>query len=165
MLIVFNQLFVIGPVDHQTVMLSARTDGVFLSNEIDGMRVLTSEQTYFFEKVNQATVSTFAIASIDPAAKLHNAQKAIDFNKPNADQIIRDLEKQLKTGIETLLEAARFEHHDIEVLKHLLTAASFARKFCDPSDFNPNRYVDIAKHCAVLTKMRNSPKFARAITY
>ena len=32
-------------------MLSARTDGVFLMNEIDGMRVLTSEQTYFFEKV------------------------------------------------------------------------------------------------------------------
>jgi len=42
-------------------------------NEIDGMRVITSDQTYFFEKVKDATVSTFAIASIDPAAKLHNA--------------------------------------------------------------------------------------------
>ena len=49
------------------------------------MRVLTSERTYYFEKVNQATVSTFAIASIDPAAKLHNAQKSIDFNNPSAD--------------------------------------------------------------------------------
>ena len=87
-------------------MLSARTDGVFLMNEIDGMRVLTSEQTYFFEKVKDATVSTFNIASIDPAAKLHNAQRSIDFNNPSADQIIRELDKQLKVGIETLLEAA-----------------------------------------------------------
>ena len=129
------------------------------------MRVLTSERTYYFEKVNQATVSTFAIASIDPAAKLHNAQKSIDFNNPSADQIIRELEKQLKTGIETLLEAAQFEHNDIDVLKHLLTTASFAKKFCDPSDFDPNRYVDIVKHSIVLTKMRNSPNFARAITF
>jgi len=87
-------------------MLSARTDGVFLMNEIDGMRVLTSEQAYFFEKVQQATVSTFAIASIDPAAKLHSAQKSIDYNNPSADSIIRELDKQLKGGIETLLEAA-----------------------------------------------------------
>lgn len=54
-------------------------------NEVDGMRVLTSDQAYFFESVNQATVSTFAIASIDPAAKLHNAQKSIDYNNPSAD--------------------------------------------------------------------------------
>ena len=75
-------------------------------NEIDGMRVLTSDNAYFFEKVQQSTNSIFAIASIDPAAKLHNAQKSIDYNNPQADSIIRELDKQLKSGIETLLEAA-----------------------------------------------------------
>lgn len=44
-----------------------------MMNEIDGLRVITSEHTYFFEKVQTSTQSTFAIASIDPAAKLHNA--------------------------------------------------------------------------------------------
>ena len=68
---VFNQLVVVGPEDQQCVMLSARTDGVFLMNESDGMRVLTSEQTYFFEKVQTATVQIFGMTSIDPAAKLH----------------------------------------------------------------------------------------------
>lgn len=29
------------------------------------------------------------------------------------------------------------EHYDIDVLKHLLTTASFAKKFCDPSDYDP----------------------------
>ena len=51
------------------------------------------------------------------------------------------------------------------MLKHLLTTASFAKKFCDPSDFDPNQYVNIVKHSIVLTKMRNSPNFARAITF
>ena len=134
-------------------------------NELDGMRVLTSEQSYFFESVKPATVNTFAIGSIDPAAKLHDAQKYIDFNNPSADQIIRELEKKLKTGIETLLDAAKQEHHDIDVLKHLLTTASFAKKFCDPSEFSPDIYVDVVKHSIVLTKMRHSPTFARAITY
>jgi len=134
-------------------------------NEIDGMRVLTSEFTYFFESVKDATFNTFDFASIDPAAKLHNAQRSIDFNNPSADQIIRELDKQLKTGIETLLEAAQQEHHDIDVLKHLLTTASFAKKFCDPSEFDPSRYVDVVKHSIVLTKMRHSPNFARAITF
>ena len=134
-------------------------------NEIDGMRVLTSEQSYFFESVKAATVNTFAIGSIDPAAKLHDAQKYIDFNNPCADQIIRELDKKLKVGIDTLLDAAKQEHHDIDVLKHLLTTASFAKKFCDPADFSPDQYVDVVKHSIVLTKMRNSPQFSRAITY
>ena len=51
------------------------------------------------------------------------------------------------------------------MLKHLLTTASFAKKFCDPNDFDPNRYVDLVKHSIVLTKMRNSQMFARAITF
>ena len=46
-----------------------------------------------------------------------------------------------------------------------MTTASFAKKFCDPSDFNPEQYVNIVKHSIVLTKMRNSPNFARAITF
>ena len=71
----------------------------------------------------------------------------------------------MKTGIETLLDAAKQEHHDIDVLKHLLMTASFAKKFCDPSEFSPDIYVDVVKHSIVLTKMRHSPTFARAITY
>ena len=75
-------------------------------------------------------MSTFAIASIDPAAKLHGAQKSIDYNNPSADQIIRELDKNLKTGIETLLEAAQYEHHDIDVLKHLLSVVQMSRNIC-----------------------------------
>ena len=47
----------------------------------------------------------------------------------------------------------------------MLTTASFAKKFCDPTDFDPNQYVNLVKHSIVLTKMRNSPNFARAMTF
>jgi predicted HTH domain antitoxin len=39
----------------------------------------------------------------------------------------------LNEGIVTLLEAAKYEHKEIDVMKHLLATASFAKKFSDPS--------------------------------
>ena len=129
------------------------------------MRVLTSEATNFFECVKSAAYNTFRIGSNDPAARLHDAQKYIDFNNPCADQIIRELDKRLKVGIDTLLDAAKQEHHDVDIIKHLLTTASLAKKFCDPNEFSPENYVDVVKHSIVLIKLRNSSNFARAMTY
>lgn len=90
----------------------------------------------------------------------------MDFGIPRADEIIRELGKeQLVEGIETLLDIAQLEHWDIQILKHILRTASFAKKFSEPSDFDPNRYVNVVKHMIVLSKLRNSEICARAITY
>ena len=64
-----------------------------------------------------------------------------------------------------MIDAAKYEHHDIDVMKHLLSTASFAKKYSDPSKLDPNEYVDIVKHSIVLTKIRNSKVLARAITF
>jgi len=50
-------------------------------------------------------------------------------------------------------------------MKHILRTASFSKKFSDPGDFDPNRYVNVVKHMIVLTKQRHSAVCARAITY
>lgn len=63
------------------------------------------------------------------------------------------------------MDAAKYEHRDLDVLKHLLSTASFAKKYADPANMNPNEYVDVVKHSIVLTKIRNSKLLARAITY
>jgi hypothetical protein len=102
-------------------------------------------------------IKTFKIASIEPAAKLIKAQKSVDLNIPRADEIIRELGKNLSDGIEQLLDAATQEHQSVAVLKHLLRTASFAKKFTDPNDFDANRYVNIVKTMIVLTKLRYSP--------
>lgn len=63
------------------------------------------------------------------------------------------------------MEAAKYEHFDMDVLKHLLRTASFAKKFSDPEDLDPQKYVELVKTSVVLSMMRNSTAFRRAITY
>lgn len=63
------------------------------------------------------------------------------------------------------MEAAQYEHKDVDVLKHLLQTASFAKKFTEPNKLDPNIYVNLVKHSIVLTKLRNSQRLSRAITY
>jgi len=56
----------------------------------------------------------------------------MDYHNPKADEIIRELGDKLNDGITTLLDAAKYEHKDIDVMKHLLKTASFAKKYSDP---------------------------------
>lgn len=95
---------------------------MFCIHEIDGVRIITSEHTYFLELVQDSLKETFGLASIAPSAELHNAQKSVEFNNPRADEIISKLEREdkLVQGIETLMKAAEYEHKDVDVLKHLL---------------------------------------------
>ena len=65
----------------------------------------------------------------------------MDLRNPKADEIIRELGKQLNDGILTLLEACKYEHKDLDIMKHLLSTASFAKKYSDPAQLDPNEYV------------------------
>ena len=136
-------------------------------SEIDGLRVVNSDSIFFVERVQDNVLETFKIAAINPAAKLLNAIKAMDFGmREDTDEILRELGKNklLVEGIETLLEIAQLEHWDIPVLKHLLRTASLAKNFADIKDYDPTRYVNVVKNMIVLTKLRHSKICARAIT-
>ena len=138
--------------------------------EMDGLRIVTSEKTYFLERVHPTLLKTFKIASISPSAKLLNAQKSVDLGIPRADEIIRELGgRELVQGIEDLLEAATLEgmgNGSIPIMKHLLRTASFAKTFIEAQDYDSNKYVNIVKHMIVLTKLRTTQVgVARAITF
>lgn len=51
---VFDQLIVIGPQDQHSIDLKSRADGMFCFNEPDGVRIMTSEHTYFLELVQDS---------------------------------------------------------------------------------------------------------------
>ncbi len=70
------------------------SEGIYLTNEIDGLRVVTSGKTYFFDKVSDSLEAVFGICSLDPAADLSMAKKAIDMDDPAVDRIIRNLDQQ-----------------------------------------------------------------------
>lgn len=51
---VFDQLVVIGPGETYTIDLRCRSEGMFCFTEPDGVRIVTSEHTYFLELVQDA---------------------------------------------------------------------------------------------------------------
>jgi hypothetical protein len=163
-----DKVIMIGP-DGDCLTLDIgmpKTLGLKCLTEIDGLRIVNSDASYFLERVQDHVMETFKIAAITPAAKLLTAIKSVDFGIPRADEIIRELGKeQLIEGIETLLDIAQHEHWDVQIMKHILRTASFAKKFSDPNDFDKDRYVNVVKHMVVLTKLRHSQICARAITY
>ena len=64
---------IIGPSETYSVDLRCRSEGMFCFTEPDGLRIVTTEHTYFFELVQDALKQTFALASIAPSAQLHYA--------------------------------------------------------------------------------------------
>lgn len=164
-----RSICIVGPRECVNVQLEDEKDGgfdgVYSMPEVDGLRVVTTTKTYFVDLVQQSTQDTFELASIKPSAKLHMAQKYVDFKSPKAEETIRDLGNELNRGIETLLDAAKYEYKEIDVLKHIIRTASFAKNFSDPAVFDPNIYVEMVKHSIILTAMRHSKIMPRAITY
>mmetsp|Transcript_5341 Transcript_5341/g.8238 ORF Transcript_5341/g.8238 Transcript_5341/m.8238 type:complete len:132 (+) Transcript_5341:1006-1401(+) len=115
-LVYIDKILMVGPGgDCLTVDLGEpKTNGTVALTEVDGLRILNSEGSFFLERVADHVVETFKIAAITPAAKLLNAIKSVDYRIPRADEIIRELGKeQLIEGIETLLDIATLEHWDV----------------------------------------------------
>ncbi|CDW81219.1 vacuolar assembling sorting protein vps16 [Stylonychia lemnae] len=139
-----DKIAIVGPQQFEILDFRTKTAGIKVMNEIDGLRIVSSEKTYFLERVQPVLLKSFKIASISPSAKLLNAIKSVDLNIPRADEIIRELGKDLITGIEDLLEAATMEHQNITVLKHLLRTASFAKTFVDPTEYDSNKDYKLA---------------------
>jgi len=50
-------------------------------------------------------------------------------------------------------------------MKHLLKTASFAKTFPEADGFDNKFYVEMVKTLVTMSKIRNSPTCARAITY
>ena len=153
-----DKMVVVGPNEKEEIPITFKQGirGIRSINEIDGLRIVTSDKTYFLERVSLKMLSTFKVASISPSAKLLQAQKSVDLNQPKADDIINELGKNLIVGIDDLLETATFEHSNVPIMKHLIRTASFAKTFPEASGYDSNNYVNKVKNMIVLTKIRNS---------
>ena len=71
-----------------------KTQGLKCYTEIDGLRIVNSECTFFLERVQDHVIETFKIAAITSAAKLLNAIKSEDLKIPRANEILNELSKE-----------------------------------------------------------------------
>lgn len=86
-----ERIVIVGPNEYESVDVRASIVGVKSVNEVDGLRVVTTEKTYFLERVQPKMLSTFKVASITASAKLLKAQQSVDMNQPKADDIINEM--------------------------------------------------------------------------
>jgi len=57
-----EKLALVGPNDHYMLDVKSRSDCLYCTTEEDGLRVLSAENTYFLEILEDATIQTFGLA-------------------------------------------------------------------------------------------------------
>ena len=143
-----EDVFLVGPGGAQeTVKLGGSSKGLVILKEIDGLRIVNSDYVFFLEKIQNHVINTFDEEKRNedyydeeeeedeqcgkPSTILLQAIRSLDFGVPKADGLLKHvIEKNgLVNGIETLLDMAKLEHWDIQIMKHFLRTAAYAKKY------------------------------------
>ncbi|KAL8276676.1 hypothetical protein RQP46_010944 [Phenoliferia psychrophenolica] len=126
-------------------------DPVFLVGEIDGTRIISSENCEFLQMVPQSSQDVFRPGSASPSAILFEAADLFDKKSPKADEYIRNIRPDLVGAVDTCIDAAgrEFEAH---WQKKLLRAATFGKTFLDL--YNPSDFVQMTHTLRVLNAAR-----------
>eukprot|EP00826_Nyctotherus_ovalis_P044588 TRINITY_DN4823_c0_g2_i1.p1 TRINITY_DN4823_c0_g2~~TRINITY_DN4823_c0_g2_i1.p1 ORF type:complete len:312 (+),score=45.63 TRINITY_DN4823_c0_g2_i1:793-1728(+) len=130
--------------------------GYYLENEIDGMRVLTNQCTYFIERVADSTKHVLDALSTGPSVQIINAYYKWLKKDPGANDAIKEVkeegEEKFLSGIEDLVNAATYEF-DPEFQKYLLKVASFGKNFLPMGKFDADKFVQILKDLRIINQL------------
>lgn len=130
--------------------------GYYAYNEIDGMRVLTNDTAYFLEKVPASVEKAFDVVSTDSSAQIISAYQKYTAGDPGAEDVLKgvkeDTKSSLADGIRELVNAATYEFEP-ENQKYLLKAASFAKNFISPGEFNAEEFVATLKNLRIVNQL------------
>uniref|UniRef100_A0A6B2KXJ7 Vacuolar protein sorting-associated protein 16 homolog n=1 Tax=Arcella intermedia TaxID=1963864 RepID=A0A6B2KXJ7_9EUKA len=156
-------LFLIGP--EAKFLKYVYHTPVFLTGEMDGLRVISSLGCEYIQRVPSITASIFRIGSMSAAAMLLNAFDLFEKDDPKVDMHIRDIKKkgELVSSVHECVEAAGFEF-DVTMQKHLLKAAYFGKGFLTAQQYDSDGYVEKCKILRVLNSIRNA-KVGLPLTY
>ena len=106
---------------------------LWLSQEVDACRIVTSESCEILQSVPAVTVKTFEMGSTEPSALLFAAMQAFHNQEAKADEDIRSIvnSNQLEEAMRDLLDAARAEWdvNGRRGQKRLLAAVSYGSGF------------------------------------
>ena len=130
--------------------------GFYAYNEVDGMRILTNDTAYFLEKVPSSVEKAFDVVSTDPSAQIISAYQKYTAGDPGAEDVLKgvkeDAKSSLSDGINELVRAATYEF-DPDNQKYLLKAASFAKNFISPGEFNAEDFVMTLKDLRIVNQL------------
>jgi len=150
--------------------------GYYLYNEIDGMRVLTNEHTFFIERVPEYTKKASDLMGRDSSALILNGYQKWMRKDPGAGEMLQEIkeegekeeekkgekkeeekgEENLLNGIQELIKAATHEF-DPEYQKYLLKGASFAKNFLSFGTYDADEFVAVLRNLRIINQLR-APK-------
>ncbi|CAF5179696.1 unnamed protein product, partial [Rotaria magnacalcarata] len=117
------------------------TSPVWLSTEIDGIRIISGRTLDFFQRLPQEIFNIFAILSTSPGAKLFSAYMDYKYENQMAEMLLNELKSSGATnGLEEAVKqciAAASNENDPSIQKLLLKAALFGRSFLCVNLNNP----------------------------
>lgn len=124
---------------------------VFLVQEIDCCRVLTSNVVELLQRVPPGTADLLRIGSIEPGALLLDASDAFDSGSSNADEAARSITAREGLLSEAILDcvAAAVGEFDVRVQKRMLRAASYGLHFACKDETYRNKSPGRPSHEAV----------------
>eukprot|EP00357_Protocruzia_adherens_P011493 CAMPEP_0114983650 /NCGR_PEP_ID=MMETSP0216-20121206/6821_1 /TAXON_ID=223996 /ORGANISM="Protocruzia adherens, Strain Boccale" /LENGTH=838 /DNA_ID=CAMNT_0002345663 /DNA_START=131 /DNA_END=2647 /DNA_ORIENTATION=+ len=153
-------LGIVGPGGLLSLPFPHKTDAVFASAEIDGLRIVTMGKCEFLQKVPECIVSIYDIGSFSSGALLKEAYEAFVEGKPNADENIRSIKEELPEAIEQCVEAAGYQN-DSEEQKLLLKTASYGKTYIQAAQVDVNL---ISEKCRQLRVINSLKTVGRGIT-
>mmetsp|Transcript_22396 Transcript_22396/g.22179 ORF Transcript_22396/g.22179 Transcript_22396/m.22179 type:complete len:564 (+) Transcript_22396:959-2650(+) len=166
MLLYESSITMIGPNTMENLELGNEDDinGIGYCCEIDGVRLITTNQIYWFERVQQSVIDSLSLLSDHPANQLIDAFKEYELKSENTEKIFREIGGNLKQAITTVMEAATYQYN-IPFQKLLCEVASFGKKKISSEEYSSDMYVQTIKYLSLINKLRFSEKCRRAITY
>lgn len=100
------------------------TSAVWLSTEIDGIRIITTKTFDFFERLPDELFHIFNVLSSSPGSKLYNAYMNYKYENQTAEMLLKQLKSaQAADGLEVAVKqciAAASHEHDPAIQKVLL---------------------------------------------
>mmetsp|Transcript_25905 Transcript_25905/g.51954 ORF Transcript_25905/g.51954 Transcript_25905/m.51954 type:complete len:1193 (-) Transcript_25905:1429-5007(-) len=124
---------------------------VYLVQEMDCCRVLTSNVVELLQRVPPGTADLLRIGSIEPGALLLDASDAFDSGSSNADEAARSITAREGLLSEAILDcvAAAVGEFDVRVQKRMLRAASYGLHFACKDETYRNKTPGRPSHEAV----------------
>ena len=100
------------------------TSVVWLSTEVDGIRIITTRTLDFFERLPNELFNIFDLLSTSPGSKLYNAYMNYKYENQTAEMLLKQLKSaQSADGLEVAVKqciAAASHEHDPAIQKILL---------------------------------------------
>jgi hypothetical protein len=132
--------------------------------ELDGLRIITSDKNEFLQVVPKPLRDVFEIAASDPSSTLYESSIAFYENRnQKAEEYIRSIKEKsaLEDAITNCISAAPHEF-EAKYQIELLRAALFGRYFDDYANASP--YVKMCQTIRVLNAIRH-PQIGLPLTY